>query len=98
MTLDELIHELTNLSEEGFGDSRVRLAFQPSWPLRMEVGRVHAMHQDDDGEQEEDGYEDTPPPGWEADEPEGPDAYIVWITDGGHPDGESPYAPGNVFR
>jgi len=95
MTLDELIETLTEFQEDGFGDARVRLAFQPSWPLRLNVGNISARHQDDDGEEDEDGYEETPPPGWERTDP--PDEFIVWIADGGHPDDESPYAPRNVF-
>jgi len=97
MTLDELIDTLTELQEEGYGDARVRLAFQPSWPLRLTVGSITARHEEDDGEEPDEEYDgpvNVPPPGIE---PDGPDQYIVWIADGGHPDNESPYAPGNVF-
>lgn len=93
MTLDQLVECLTELQQDGYGDSRVRLAFQPSWPLALEVGRITPLNVNDTSE-EEDGYEDTPPPGFGDVLAED---FVIWIADGGHPHDASPYAPAGVF-
>ena len=96
MTLDQLIERLTDLQQDGYGDSVVRLAFQPSWPLALDVGRITPLNVNDTGEEDEDGYEGTPPPGWDETAAP-PEEFIVWIASGGHPYDASPYAPAGAF-
>lgn len=85
MTINELIERLQEAAEDGFGESEVRLATQPSWPLQFTVGgvvtpddRACARGQEPDEEREE---------SW----------LVVYITEGRHPD-DSPYAPAGVFE
>jgi len=40
MTVAELIEELTEVADAGFGDLEVLLAHQPSWPLAFTVSCI----------------------------------------------------------
>jgi len=91
MTLDDLIERLTELQDDGYGDCRVRLAFQPSWPLALEIGRITPLRAEADEDEDDDDYDGPLPPRDPDDE------YVVWIADGGHPNDASPYAPDGAF-
>lgn len=82
MTVEELIDLLGQYD----GDQEVRLAFQPQWPLAFEVGTVVSSDEFVTGEDDEDQEEE------DEREP------VVWISEGGHPSGESPYAPKAAFE
>ena len=54
MTLSELIDQLTVLQEAHEGqDPEVRIAYQPSWPLRARIANVRALAGDDAPDEEE---------------------------------------------
>ena len=54
MTLSELIDQLTALQEAHEGqDPEVRIAYQPSWPLRAKIANVRALTGDDAPDEEE---------------------------------------------
>lgn len=54
MTLSELIDQLTALQEAHEGqDPQVRIAYQPSWPLRSTIANVRALTGDDAPSEEE---------------------------------------------
>lgn len=54
MTLSELIDQLTALQEANEGqDPEVRIAYQPSWPLRAKIANVRALTGDDAPDEEE---------------------------------------------
>lgn len=54
MTLSELIDQLTALQEAHEGqDPEVRIACQPSWPLRSTIANVRALAGDDAPDEEE---------------------------------------------
>lgn len=54
MTLSELIDQLTALQEAHEGqDPEVRIAYQPSWPLRATIANVRALAGDDAPDEEE---------------------------------------------
>lgn len=54
MTLSELIDQLTALQEAYEGqDPEVRIAYQPSWPLRAKIANVRAIAGDDTPSEEE---------------------------------------------
>lgn len=54
MTLSELIDQLTALQEAHEGqDPEVRIAYQPSWPLRAKIANVRALTGDDAPSEEE---------------------------------------------
>ncbi len=48
MTLSELIVHLTDLAETTEDDPQVRIAYQPSWPLRASLSNV-TVASDDSG-------------------------------------------------
>jgi hypothetical protein len=74
------VEELIALLEDCDPDAEVRLAHQPSWPLAFELRGVAVP---DDA-------------GYEGDEADAPAPGVVWLVEGGHPDG-SPYAPGYLW-
>ena len=47
-TVDELLEELRERSENGYGECKLRTAIQPTWPLRERVEAVTVG--EDDGE------------------------------------------------
>lgn len=50
MTIDELIEKLEDAKEEfgeDGGDREIRVAFQPSWPLRAKIQNVCVPYDDD---------------------------------------------------
>lgn len=54
MTLSELIDQLTAIQEAHEGqDLQVRIACQPSWPLRAKIANVRALTGDDAPDEEE---------------------------------------------
>lgn len=54
MTLSELIDQLMALQEAHEGqDPEVRIAYQPSWPLRAKIANVRALTGDDAPDEEE---------------------------------------------
>lgn len=54
MTLSELIDQLTAIQEAHEGqDPEVRIAYQPSWPLRAKIANVRALTGDDAPDEEE---------------------------------------------
>jgi hypothetical protein len=85
LTVNEMIERLQEVAENGSGDCELRLAFQPSWPLQFTVGGVA---EPGDPEDPEDPSSD--------DEPVDA-ASVVYITEGGHPSIDSPYAPAWAF-
>ena len=84
MTLNELIERLQEAAEDGFGESEVRLAFQPKWPLQFEIGGVATPDDESRG-------------GGEPDEEPDDASKVVYIVEGSHPHDDSPYAPGWAF-
>lgn len=47
-TLDSLIETLTEIRDSGTpGDTRLLIAYQPSWPLRANVENVRVLTDDD---------------------------------------------------
>ena len=40
MTVNELIERLEEGAQDGFGESEIRLAIQPSWALQFEIAGV----------------------------------------------------------
>lgn len=50
MTVSEMIYLLQELDESGYGDTELRLAIQPSWPLAKGVSHVKVC-EDNDGEE-----------------------------------------------
>ena len=83
MTLDDLIEQLEDMRSDLGGDTEVRIAHQPSWPLR---GKIAAVTTGDnvplEPEDEADGADDDA------------DRKMVWIAaSSGAPSDESPYAP-----
>ena len=83
MTLSELVRLLEECAEQ-YPEAEVRLAFQPQWPLRLDIhGVVANVDMDaEDGDGETDGAREN----------------IVWIVAGGHPYNESPYASKELWR
>lgn len=77
------VAELRELLENAADDDEVRVATQPSWPLRLELS--HVVTPDDRRSQDVE-FEDD-------DEPEDDDDNVVWLVTGSHPHDESPYAP-----
>lgn len=37
MTVNELIDELTNLRDNGYGETDVKVAYQPNYPMEVEI-------------------------------------------------------------
>ena len=77
------VGELLEMLEGEEPDMEVRLAMQPSWPLRFQVDRVVNDAFIDRDEDDEDGDE-------------GPQ--FIWIVAGDHPYGESPYASKKLWE
>ena len=48
-TVDDLLGVLTEVSDAGYGDCKVRIAYQPSWPLRARVENVTAIEDEEGG-------------------------------------------------
>ena len=94
MTLRDLIDTLQALADDGYEDAPVRLAFQPNWPLAFDVGNITVLDEDAGDVEPDDDVEDIED--WDA-LPAPPERSVVWIADGGHPDGVSPYAPRDAF-
>jgi len=74
MTVNEMIERLQEIAGDGFGESDLRLAFQPSWPLQFEIGGIAVPDEEPDN-----------------------GAPVVYVVEGSHPDGDSPYAPSWAF-
>lgn len=108
MTLSELIDQLTAIQEANAGqDLQVRIACQPSWPLRSSIANVRTCNGDDAPDEEELEYArelvaagDEEAEGFAAaqamleDHPP-----VVWIA-ASHvaPWDESPYAPKTAWE
>ena len=75
MTVNEMIERLQEAAEGGFGECEVRLAFQPSWPLQLTVAGIATP----DDESRAQG---------EPDEEPDDAASVVYVVEGGHPDGD----------
>lgn len=84
MNVNEMIERLQEIAEVGFGECEVRLAFQPRWPLQFTIGGIATP---DDASRAA---------GEPDEEPDDADS-VVYITEGGHPDDDSPYAPSWAF-
>jgi len=84
MTVNEMIERLQKVAGDGFGECEVRLAFQPSWPLQFTIGGIAVPDDESRGH-------------GEADEEPDDAASVVYLAEGGHPDGDSPYAPNWAF-
>jgi hypothetical protein len=97
MTVEEMWDRLTELVDDGHGSDEVMLATQPNWPLRFKVGGICtedealAASKSDDDEPDADALGG---PGNPDDEKPG----IVYITEGGHPHDDSPYAPKGAWE
>lgn len=51
MTLSELIEQLTLIAEQHEDhDPEVRIAYQPSWPLRASVANVRSITEDEEAQ------------------------------------------------
>jgi hypothetical protein len=53
MTVDELIQDLEEARDELGGDAEIRVAYQPSWPLRTTIARVTIPQDDRPGDDED---------------------------------------------
>ena len=84
MTVNELRERLQDAADEGFGQCEVRLAFQPNWPLQMMVAGIATP-------------DDASRAMGEPDEEPDDAGSVVYITEGGHPTDDSPYAPAWAF-
>jgi hypothetical protein len=89
MTIDEMIEELESARDDLGGDAPVRIAYQPSWPLRATVASVTVPPSDDPAElypdDEEAAGQDN-------------DGHVLWIAAGSAPYDENPYAPKWAWR
>lgn len=84
MTVGELKERLEDFDDE----LEIRLATQPSWPLRFRLAGVTS-------DEEAFEYSYTPE---EQDERGGePSENFLWLVEGGTPHDESPYAPRYVW-
>ena len=55
MTVNDMIYELENLRSRGYGETEVKVAYQPGYPLEVEVNCVtgyNGHRKDDDGNEE----------------------------------------------
>jgi hypothetical protein len=84
MTVNETIERLQEVAEDGFGECELRLAFQPKWPLQFTIGGIAVP-------------DDASRGTGEPDEEQDDRASVVYVVEGGHPDNDSPYAPGWAF-
>lgn len=81
MKISELMGELEEAAEDLGEDAEVRVAYQPSWPLRATLRYITVASGSTYDEDEE-------APGQEE------DTAMVWLAVGdGVPFGENPYAP-----
>jgi hypothetical protein len=85
MTVDELIGQLQELSDGGYGDYDALVVHQPGWPLQEKI--VNVWMDDEALDSEEDSEEDS----------EKEDSKFVYIVADGHPYGVSPYGPKAAF-
>jgi hypothetical protein len=96
-TLRELINLLEEVAEDTGDETRVLLAFQPSYPLQFEVAGISvpeapdhyelkAIVEDNDGEISMAQAEEI----W-REEHGTPAENVVYIVEGGHPDDLPPY-------
>jgi hypothetical protein len=91
--VDELIDQLEGIKDQYGGEAEIRIAFQPSWPLRGTIASV--QHGMDLEFCDEDGYLRQEDPNDEAPEVR----QYVWIAIdqvGGH--SEHPYAPREAWQ
>lgn len=77
MTVNELLELLENAADRGHGDTEVRIAYQPNYPLAARIACVTTPDDLDDEEDEDE--EDTEP--------------VLWIATRDVPASENPYAP-----
>jgi hypothetical protein len=84
MTVNEMIERLQEVTEDGFGECEVRLAFQPRWALQFTIGGIAVPDDESRGRGEPD------------EEPDDAD-HVVYIVEGDHPRDDSPYAPSWAF-
>lgn len=56
MTVNELIYELTNLRDHGYGELEAKVAYQPSYPLEVSIDSVTGYN---GHRKDEDGNDDT---------------------------------------
>lgn len=49
-TVNDLYEALRELVDEGHGDTPIRIAYQPSWPLAAEVENIRLFSDKDDDE------------------------------------------------
>ena len=58
MTIEELYEKLEELIDKGEGEQKVRLAFQPNWPLAFDlIGAISNEELDEDDEELDSGTE-----------------------------------------
>lgn len=84
MTIDELIELATEAREDLGGDARVRIAYQPGYPLRAALRYVTVPPSTDPA--------DLNGPN-ETAAGQHNDGTFLWLATGDLPDGENPYAP-----
>jgi hypothetical protein len=86
MTIDDLISELEEARDALGGQAEVRIAYQPSWPLRAALAHV-TVPLDDQYEEGE----------WAAGQDR--DSGMLWLAAGSElPWDENPYAPRWAWR
>ena len=80
MTIDMLIEALNDAREDMGGATEIRIAYQPSWPLRGTIARVTVP-------EPESYYEGERAVG------QGKDESMLWLAVGSAPYDENPYGP-----
>ncbi len=53
-TVNDLLERLQELEEEGYGDAKLRIAYQPNWPLASFVENVRTVDDADRYDDEQD--------------------------------------------
>jgi len=84
MTIDEMIRELEDAREDLGGDAQVRIAYQPSYPLRGTVDRITVPESADPDDLYDEGQQAAM---------QDKDGTFVWIAVGSAPYDENPYGP-----
>lgn len=84
------VGELKEMLEDLDDDLEIRLAHQPSWPLRFNLRSVVTPEGHMEALRQEAWDAGRDPDEVEADED---NSKFVWLVEGDHPYDESPYAP-----
>jgi hypothetical protein len=102
-TIDELIRQLEDARDDLSGDTEVRVAYQPNWPLRGTLSAVTVPQEDDGGHCDDHicyvaGCYDCSEAAEAAEEGNIPDEVkadekVLWLAVGSAPYDENPYAP-----